>query len=58
VVVDGDEEEIAHVYPITCAELLNRENLIALREGKIGILWTPDHVEDLRWRVEIDEDQS
>jgi len=34
------------------------EILIALREGKIGILWTPDHVDDLRWRVEIDEDQS
>jgi len=58
VVVDGDEEEIAHVYPITCAELLSGENLIALREGKIGILWTPDHVDDLRWRVEIDENQS
>jgi hypothetical protein len=29
-----------------------------LREGKIGILWTPDQVDDLRWRVEIDEDQS
>jgi hypothetical protein len=26
VVVDGDEEEEgAHVYPITCAELLSRE---------------------------------
>jgi hypothetical protein len=24
------------------------EILIALREGKIGILWTPDHVDDLR----------
>ena len=37
--VDGDEkeEEGAHVYPITCAEILN-ENLIALMEGKIGIL--------------------
>jgi hypothetical protein len=32
--------------------------LIALREGKIRTLWTPDHVDDLRWRVEIDEDQS
>jgi len=29
---------------------------VALMEGKIGILWTPDHVDDLRWRVEIDED--
>jgi len=34
------------------------EILIALKEGKIGILWTLDHVDDLRWRVEIDEDQS
>jgi hypothetical protein len=59
-VVDGDEEEEegAHVYPITCVELLDGEILIALREGKIGILWTPDHVDDLRWRVQIDEDQS
>ena len=48
-VVDGDEEEGAHVYPITCAELLS---------GEIGTLWIPDHVDDLRWRVEIDEDQS
>jgi len=47
-VVDGDEEEGAHVYPITCAELLSGEMLIALKEGKIGILWTPDHVDDLR----------
>jgi hypothetical protein len=58
-VVDGDEEgENAHVCPITCAELLSGEILIALREGKIGIIWTPDHVDDLRWRVEIYEDQS
>jgi hypothetical protein len=59
-VVDGDEEgESAHVCPITCAELLSGEKfLIALKEGKIGTLWTPDHVDDLRWRVEIDEDQS
>jgi len=59
VVVDGDEEEEgAHVYPIICAQLLNGRILIALKEGKIGTLWTPDHVDDLRWRVEIDEDQS
>jgi hypothetical protein len=58
-VVDGDEEEEgAHVYPITCVELLSGEIWIALREGKIGTLWTPDHVDNLRWRVEIDEDQS
>ena len=47
--VDADEEEKgAHVYPITCVELLS-ENLIALMEGKIGTLWTPGHVDDLRW---------
>jgi len=58
-VVDGDEEEeVTHVCPIMCVELLSGEILIALREGKIGILWTSDHVNDLRWRVEIDEDQS
>jgi hypothetical protein len=58
-VVDGDEEEeVAHVCPITCVEPLSGECLIALREGKIGTLWTPNHVDDLRWRVEIDEDQS
>jgi len=59
-VVDRDEEgESAHIYPIRCAELLSGEEvLIALREGKIEIRWTPDHVDDLRWRVEIDEDQS
>ena len=57
-VVDNDEEEEgAHVYPITCAELLWR-NFNCLEQGKIGILWTPNHVDDLRWRVEIDEDQS
>ena len=29
-VVDGDEEEhVTHVYPITCAELLSGEILIA-----------------------------
>jgi hypothetical protein len=38
-VVDGDEEEKgAHVYPITCAELINGDFLVALREGKIGTL--------------------
>jgi len=58
-VVDGDEEEeITHVWPITCTELLSGEMIIALREDKIGTLRTPDHVDDLRWRVEIDEDQS
>jgi hypothetical protein len=46
-VVDGDEEEEgAHVCPITCAELLSGEILIALREGKIGTLWTPDQVDN------------
>jgi hypothetical protein len=59
-VVDGDEEEeeVTHVFPITCVEPLSEKCLIALRGGKIGTLWTPDHVDDLRWRVEIDEDQS
>jgi hypothetical protein len=58
-VVDGDdEEEGAHVYPITCVELLNGEIFYLPNEGKIGTLWTPDHVDDLRWRVEIDKDQS
>jgi len=58
-VVDGDEEEEgAHVYPITCVELLSGEIWIALREGKIGTLWTPDQVDNLRCRVEINEDQS
>ena len=46
--IGDEEEEIAHVYPITCAELLSEENLTALREGKIGTLWTPDHVDNLR----------
>jgi len=59
VVVDRDEEEEdSHVYPITCFELLSGGMILALREGKIRILWTPDHVDNLRWRVEIDEDQS
>jgi hypothetical protein len=58
-VVDGDdEEEGAHVYPITCVILLNGEIFYLPNEGKIETLWTPDHVDDLRWRVEIDEDQS
>jgi len=58
-VVDGDEEEEgAHVYPITCVELLSGDIWIALREGKIGTLWTPDQVDNLRWRVKTDEDQS
>jgi len=54
VVVDGDEEEGAHVYPIICAKLLNGRILIALKEGKIGTLWTPDHVDNLRCRMETD----
>ena len=55
-VVDRDEEEhVTPVYPITCAELLNGEILISLRDGKIR---TPNHLDNLRWRVEIDEDQS
>jgi hypothetical protein len=33
VVVDGDEEEIAHVYPITYVELLSGENFNCL-EGR------------------------
>ena len=55
---EEEEEEGAHVYPITCVELFNREILNALKEGKIGILWTPGHVDDLRWRLKINEDQS
>ena len=48
-VVDGDEEEEgAHVYPITCAELLSGRILTVLKEGKIGTLWTPDHMDNLR----------
>ena len=40
--VDEDEEEEgAHVYPITCAELLNGK-YNALMEGKIGTLRTPE----------------
>jgi len=48
VLVDEDEdEEGAYVYPIICAELIS-ENFfsVALREGKIGTLWTPDHVDN------------
>jgi hypothetical protein len=45
-VVDGDEEEeVAHIYPIICAELMGRI-LIALKKGKIGTLWTPDQVDN------------
>ena len=45
-VVDGDEEEEgAHVYPVTCAELLNGK-FKALMEGKIGTLWTPGYVDN------------
>jgi len=58
-VVDGDdEEEGAHVYPITYVELLNKEIFYLPNEGKIRTLLRLDHVDDLRWRVEIDEDQS
>ena len=58
-VVDGDEEEeVTHVFPIMCFELLSGEILIAFKEGKIETLWTPDHVDNLRCRVKIDEDQS
>jgi hypothetical protein len=58
-VVDrDDEEEGAHVYPITYVELLNKEIFYLLNEGKIRTLLTLDHVDGLRWRVEIDEDQS
>ena len=46
VVVGDEEEEITHVYPITCAELLSEEILIALKERKIGTLWTPDQVDN------------
>jgi hypothetical protein len=29
-----------------------------LKEGKIGTLLTPGYMDNLRWRVETDEDQS
>jgi hypothetical protein len=46
-VVDGDEEEEdTQVCPITCVELPCGGILIALREGKIRTLWTPDHVDN------------
>jgi hypothetical protein len=44
-VVDGDdEEEGAHVYPITCVELLNEEIFICRMKAKLGhsghpIMW-------------------
>jgi hypothetical protein len=58
-VVDGDEEEEGtYVCPITCPELLSGGIFIALREGKIGTLLTPDHVDNYKCRVKIDEDQS
>ena len=55
--VDGDEEEGAYAYPITCVELLNGK-CNALMKAKLGhsrhpVMWT-----NLRWRVKIDEDQS
>jgi hypothetical protein len=38
-VVDGkEEEEVTHVCPIMCVELLSGGMIIALREGKIGTL--------------------
>ena len=34
-VIDGDEEEEgAHVYPITCAELLSGENVFSCLDGR------------------------
>jgi hypothetical protein len=46
-VVDGDEEEeVAHIYLITCVELLSGGILIVLREDKIRTLWTPNHVDN------------
>ena len=46
-VVDGDEEEhVTHVCPIICAELLSGEIYVALKEGKIGTLWTPNQVDN------------
>jgi hypothetical protein len=46
VVERDEEEEGAHVYPIICAELLSGDCLLALREGKIKTLWTPDQVDN------------
>jgi hypothetical protein len=47
IVVDGDEEEeITHICLITCAELLSGDFLVALKEGKIGTLWTPDQLDN------------
>jgi len=46
VVDEDDEEEGTHVYPITCGELISGGFLVALKEGKIGTLWTPDHVDN------------
>jgi hypothetical protein len=38
-VVDGDEEEeVAHICSILCAEFISGEMILALREGKIGTL--------------------
>ena len=48
-VVDGDEEEEgAHVCPITCAELLSGENFNCLEGRQNWVLWTPDHMDNLR----------
>jgi len=54
VVDENEEEEDSYVCLITCAELLNKDILMALKEGKIGTLWTPGYVDNLRWRVKID----
>jgi hypothetical protein len=56
-VVDGDEEEEgAHVYPITCVELLSGENFNCL-EGRQN--WdTLDTRSCGQSRVKIDKDQS
>ena len=53
VVDENEEEEDSYVCPITCAELLSRKFSVALKEGKIGTLWTPGYVDNLRWRVKI-----
>jgi hypothetical protein len=49
IVVDEDkeeEEEITHICPITCAELLSGDFLVALKKGKIGTLWTPNQLDN------------
>ena len=51
------KKKVHMFYPITCVELLS-EKFNCLDEGKIGTLWTPGYVDNLRWRVKTDEDQS